>query len=59
MKAQEFLKAVNRRCAPVYFPIILVGNKRDLEMGREVEVKEGRSVALKFGCQFYEVSSPS
>lgn len=54
--AQEFLRIIKRARASVYAPIILVGNKRDLELGRQVDLKEGRTIALQFGCQFYEVS---
>ncbi len=55
--AEEYLKSIAGIRAPVYVPIILLGNKRDLEVGRQVNLKEGRTLALKFGCQFFEVSS--
>ncbi|XP_074595661.1 ras-related and estrogen-regulated growth inhibitor-like protein isoform X2 [Brevipalpus obovatus] len=38
-------------------PIVLLGNKRDLEIGRKVGLDEGRSAAIKFGSQFYEISA--
>lgn len=41
------------------FPIILVGNKCDLESEREVSQQEGRSVAAQFGCPFIETSAKS
>ncbi len=55
--AEEYLKSIASIRAPVYVPIILLGNKRDLEVGRQVTLKEGRTLALKFGSQFFEVSS--
>ncbi|KAK6516048.1 Ras GTPase [Arthrobotrys megalospora] len=39
------------------FPIILVGNKCDLETRREVSTQEGRSLAEQFGCPFKEASA--
>lgn len=37
-------------------PLVLVGNKSDLEFQRQVEVSEGRALAKKFGCPFGELS---
>ncbi|KAK9873677.1 hypothetical protein WA026_023615 [Henosepilachna vigintioctopunctata] len=37
-------------------PIVLLGNKCDLEHLRQVETVEGRTLAMKNNCQFYEVS---
>ncbi len=37
-------------------PILLVGNKNDLEHLRVVEKVEGLSTALQYGCHFYELS---
>lgn len=39
------------------FPIILVGNKIDLENERVVSTQEGQMLALKFGCIFIETSA--
>lgn len=38
-------------------PIILVGNKRDLEDQREVAFKEGLTLARQWGCPFIESSA--
>ncbi|XP_041853768.1 si:dkeyp-59c12.1 [Melanotaenia boesemani] len=38
-------------------PIVIVGNKRDLDHRRTVLSEEGRLLALNTGCLFYEVSA--
>lgn len=38
-------------------PMILLGNKRDLEHCRQVGVDDGHEASLHFHCQFYEVSA--
>jgi GTPase KRas len=38
-------------------PMILVGNKRDLEEERQVTSEEGRHLARSMGCQFFESSA--
>ncbi|KAK2109278.1 hypothetical protein P7K49_014443 [Saguinus oedipus] len=40
-------------------PVILVGNKVDLESEREVSSNEGRAVAEEWGCPFMETSAKS
>ncbi|KAJ9613598.1 RAS1 protein [Cladophialophora chaetospira] len=42
-----------------YFPIILVGNKCDLEGERAVSREEGAQLARQFGCKFIETSAKS
>ncbi len=42
-----------------YFPIILVGNKCDLEGERQVSREEGAQLARQFGCKFIETSAKS
>lgn len=37
-------------------PVVLLGNKSDLEHLREVEEVEGRTTAIQAGCHFFEVS---
>ena len=38
-------------------PIILIGNKKDLEMERVIDEKIGREFAQKFNLKFFETSS--
>ena len=40
-------------------PMLLAGNKCDLEEGRQVTTIEGENLATKFGCPFYETSAKS
>jgi len=38
-------------------PVILVGSKCDLESDRDVKTDEGKQLAEKFSCPFYETSA--
>jgi len=38
-------------------PIVLVGNKSDLESDRTVDMFEGQLIAQEFGCRFAETSA--
>ncbi|KAH9855405.1 P-loop containing nucleoside triphosphate hydrolase protein [Lenzites betulinus] len=38
-------------------PVVLVGNKCDIEYERQVGVAEGRDLAQDFGCPFIETSA--
>ncbi|KAL8197450.1 UNVERIFIED_CONTAM: Ras-like protein member 12 [Gekko kuhli] len=38
-------------------PVLLVGNKLDMEQYRQITKAEGASLATKYGCLFYEVSA--
>lgn len=38
-------------------PIVIVGNKRDLYNNREVSTDEGKMLAQRMGCDFYETSA--
>jgi len=40
-----------------YPAVVLVGNKCDLEYERQVRTNEGRDLARRLGCQFFEVST--
>ncbi|KAF1923899.1 ras-domain-containing protein [Didymella exigua CBS 183.55] len=42
-----------------YFPMIVVGNKCDLDGERQVSTQEGQNLALQFGCKFIETSAKS
>ncbi|KFA61923.1 hypothetical protein S40285_02833 [Stachybotrys chlorohalonatus IBT 40285] len=42
-----------------YFPMVVVGNKCDLEGDREVSRSEGEALARSFGCKFIETSAKS
>mmetsp|Transcript_35368 Transcript_35368/g.57300 ORF Transcript_35368/g.57300 Transcript_35368/m.57300 type:complete len:212 (+) Transcript_35368:39-674(+) len=39
------------------FPIVLVGNKSDIGSKRMVDAEEGRRLAKKWGCAFWETSA--
>ncbi|XP_034040319.1 ras-like protein family member 12 [Thalassophryne amazonica] len=38
-------------------PIILLGNKLDMDRYRQVSTSDGKALASRFGCLFYEVSA--
>ncbi|KAI9358597.1 hypothetical protein DFJ73DRAFT_144968 [Zopfochytrium polystomum] len=40
-----------------WFPVVLVGNKADLESERQVGIAEGRDAARSFQCTFLETSA--
>jgi GTPase KRas protein len=42
-----------------YFPMVVVGNKCDLEGDREVSRSEGEALARSFNCTFLETSAKS
>lgn len=42
---------------PLQVPLILVGSKADLESDREVSKEDGKALADKFGCPFFETSA--
>ncbi|XP_076348896.1 ras-related and estrogen-regulated growth inhibitor-like protein isoform X1 [Tachypleus tridentatus] len=55
--ATDSLKRIQQQVAGRQVPIILLGNKRDLEHVRQVSVDDGQEMSLQFQCQFYEVSA--
>ncbi|XP_015787655.1 ras-related and estrogen-regulated growth inhibitor-like protein [Tetranychus urticae] len=59
VKAQQYVKLICklRGLTSLQAPMVLLGNKRDLEVGRKVNLEEGRNIAYKFGTQFYEISA--
>jgi GTPase KRas protein len=52
---QQILRVKDRD----YFPMIVVGNKCDLESERQVSKAEGEEMARSFGCRFIETSAKS
>lgn len=52
--AVELLQRVQQLRSQI--PIVLLGNKCDLEHLREVDEIDGRTVAVQHGCQFHEIS---
>lgn len=56
---QTFEQQILRVKDKDYFPIILVGNKCDLEHERVVSREEGQALAQQFGCKFIETSAKS
>eukprot|EP01126_Amoeba_proteus_P050255 TRINITY_DN5923_c0_g1_i5.p1 TRINITY_DN5923_c0_g1~~TRINITY_DN5923_c0_g1_i5.p1 ORF type:complete len:112 (-),score=14.39 TRINITY_DN5923_c0_g1_i5:742-1077(-) len=36
-----------------YYPMVIVGNKCDLNDSREVSTQEGKSLAINLGCPFF------
>jgi GTPase KRas protein len=52
---QQILRVKDRD----YFPIIVVGNKCDLDKDRAVQKEEGEALARQFGCKFIETSAKS
>ncbi|XP_052527774.1 ras-related and estrogen-regulated growth inhibitor-like protein isoform X1 [Tympanuchus pallidicinctus] len=51
----QFIRAAKEGQEQV--PIVIVGNKRDLQHRRAVSSEEGRLLALSLDCGFYEVSA--
>ncbi|KAJ9121438.1 hypothetical protein QFC24_004776 [Naganishia onofrii] len=42
---------------PPALPVVIIGNKRDIQHGREVMPEEGQRLAQRLGCEFYEASA--
>ncbi|XP_074594628.1 ras-related and estrogen-regulated growth inhibitor-like protein [Brevipalpus obovatus] len=57
LQARYLLETIAMLRAQKRSPIILLGNKRDLEHIREVAVDDGQEMSLLWQCQFYEVSA--
>ncbi|NWT92739.1 RSLBB protein, partial [Bombycilla garrulus] len=53
----QFIKAAKEGQSQEKVPIVIVGNKRDLQHQRVVSSEEGRLLALSLDCGFYEVSA--
>uniref|UniRef100_A0A2R5LJJ7 small monomeric GTPase n=1 Tax=Ornithodoros turicata TaxID=34597 RepID=A0A2R5LJJ7_9ACAR len=55
--AAECRKQIERVRCSESVPMVLVGNKCDLENSREVSTEEGQALASQMNCPFYETSA--
>lgn len=56
-EALEYRKLIQKVRASEDTPLVLIGNKFDLQMQRKVTTEEGKTLARQFGCPFYETSA--
>ncbi|KAF3430435.1 hypothetical protein E2986_01196 [Frieseomelitta varia] len=56
-EALEYRKLITRVRANEDIPLVLVGNKFDLQRQRKVSTEEGKALAEQLGCPFYETSA--
>ncbi|KAK6630635.1 hypothetical protein RUM43_014620 [Polyplax serrata] len=56
-EAVEYKKLINKVRASEDIPLILIGNKCDLQHQRKVTMEEGTALAQQFGCPFFETSA--
>ncbi|KAB0803686.1 hypothetical protein PPYR_00656 [Photinus pyralis] len=56
-EALEYRKLIQKVRASEDTPLVLIGNKFDLQMQRKVTAEEGKTLARQFGCPFYETSA--
>ncbi|XP_013772739.1 GTP-binding protein Rit1-like [Limulus polyphemus] len=56
-EAVEYKNQIERVRHSENIPIVLVGNKYDLEHQRKVATEEGQSLARQLSCPFYETSA--
>ncbi|KAG7199942.1 hypothetical protein KM043_014378 [Ampulex compressa] len=56
-EALEYRKLISRVRANEDIPLVLVGNKFDLQHQRKVSTEEGKALADQLGCPFYETSA--
>uniref|UniRef100_A0A1A8FVK2 small monomeric GTPase n=3 Tax=Nothobranchius TaxID=28779 RepID=A0A1A8FVK2_9TELE len=54
---RQQLQLIRRGRKPSSVPVVIVGNKRDLQQHRRVSGEEGRLLALTERCGFFEVSA--
>ncbi|XP_007254780.2 ras-related and estrogen-regulated growth inhibitor-like protein [Astyanax mexicanus] len=54
---QKQVQWIRQAKAKISAPIIIVGNKRDLQHRRAVSSEEGRLLALSADCGFFEISA--
>ncbi|KAJ8669007.1 hypothetical protein QAD02_000266 [Eretmocerus hayati] len=53
----EYRRLISRVRANEDIPLVLVGNKCDLQNNREVTTDEGKTLANQMGCPFFETSA--
>lgn len=56
-EALEYRKLIQKVRACEDTPLVLIGNKFDLQLQRKVTTEEGKSLARQFGCPFFETSA--
>lgn len=56
-EAVEYKKLINKVRASEDIPLVLIGNKFDLQHQRKVTLEEGQALAQQFGCPFFETSA--
>ncbi|XP_012221584.1 GTP-binding protein Rit2 isoform X4 [Linepithema humile] len=56
-ETMEYRKLISRVRANENIPLVLVGNKFDLQHQRKVTTEEGKALAEELGCPFYETSA--
>ncbi|EFN86895.1 GTP-binding protein Rit2 isoform X1 [Harpegnathos saltator] len=56
-EVMEYKKLISRVRANEEIPVVLVGNKFDLQQRRKVSMEEGKALAKELGCPFYETSA--
>ncbi|XP_011263535.1 GTP-binding protein Rit2 isoform X2 [Camponotus floridanus] len=56
-ETMEYRKLISRVRANEDIPLVLVGNKYDLQQQRKVTTEEGKALAEELGCPFYETSA--
>jgi len=56
-EVENFYERIQRIKDVEHFPLVIAGNKADLEESRAVEREAGGALAHKIGCPFYETSA--
>ncbi|KYN20039.1 PREDICTED: GTP-binding protein Rit2 [Trachymyrmex cornetzi] len=56
-ETMEYRKLISRVRANENIPLVIVGNKFDLQHHRKVTTEEGKALAEELGCPFYETSA--
>lgn len=54
---QKMIREIRKNRRSCSIPLILVGNKQDLELRRKVQPEEGKILADHFSAKFYEISA--